>query len=343
MTRTRTRKGALDPAGVEALVRGDHGDPFGILGPHEAEGGGLVVRTFQPQAARAWLIDANSGRAAGELSRAHAEGLFVGTLPNGNAYRLRLEVGAGNTVEIEDPYRFPPLLGEMDAYLIAEGNHLRLYEKLGAHPMELEGVAGVAFLVWAPNARRVSVVGDFNGWDGRRHPMRKRVECGVWELFVPGIARGETYKYEIKGAARRAAAAEGGPGRVRRRAAAAHRLGGARPWRPGVVGSGVDDGPRRRRRPQRADVDLRVPSRLLDAGTRRRQSVPRPTTSSPSGWCPTWRRWASPTSSCCRCPSTRSTAPGATSRSGCTRRPAAMAIRRRSRASSTAATRTASA
>jgi 1,4-alpha-glucan branching enzyme len=200
MTRTRAGKGALDAAGVEALVRGDHGDPFGILGPHEAEGGGLVVRTFQPQAARAWLIDASSGRAAGELSRQHADGLFVGTLPNGNAYRLRLEVGAGNTVEIEDPYRFPPLLGEMDAYLIAEGNHLRLYEKLGAHPMELEGVAGVAFLVWAPNARRVSVVGDFNGWDGRRHPMRKRVECGVWELFVPGIERGETYKYEIKGA-----------------------------------------------------------------------------------------------------------------------------------------------
>ena len=200
MARTRTRKGTLDPAGVEALVRGDHGDPFRILGPHEADDGGTVVRTFQPQAARAWLIDAHTGRAAGELSRKHAEGLFVGTLPNGNAYRLRLEVGAGNTVEIDDPYRFPPLLGEMDAYLIAEGNHLRLYEKLGAHPMELEGVAGVAFLVWAPNARRVSVVGDFNGWDGRRHPMRKRVECGVWELFVPGIDRGATYKYEIKGA-----------------------------------------------------------------------------------------------------------------------------------------------
>jgi len=127
MARTRTRKGTLDPAGVEALVRGDHGDPFRILGPHEADDGGTVVRTFQPQAARAWLIDAHTGRAAGELSRKHAEGLFVGTLPNGNAYRLRLEVGAGNTVEIDDPYRFPPLLGEMDAYLITEGTHLRLY------------------------------------------------------------------------------------------------------------------------------------------------------------------------------------------------------------------------
>src|SRR5690606_4551112 len=199
MIRTMT-KGGLDAAGVEALVRGDHGGPFALLGPHRAGDGELVVRTFQPHAARAWLVDADSGRSAGEMSREHPEGLFVGTLADGKAYRLRLELTGGHTVELDDPYRFPPILGEMDVYLIAEGNHLRLYEKLGAHPMELEGVAGVAFLVWAPNARRVSVVGDFNGWDGRRHPMRKRVECGVWELFVPGIDRGETYKYEIKGA-----------------------------------------------------------------------------------------------------------------------------------------------
>ncbi len=144
-------------------------------------------------------------------------GCSSATLPDRTApfpYRLRLEVGGGNTVEIDDPYRFPPILGELDVYLIAEGNHLRLYEKLGAHPMELDGVAGVAFLVWAPNAKRVSVVGYFNGWDGRRHPMRKRVECGVWELFIPGIDRGEVYKYEIKGPRGRAAAAQGGPPRA---------------------------------------------------------------------------------------------------------------------------------
>ncbi len=274
MARTRTRKGTLDPAGVEALVRGDHGDPFRILGPHEADDGGTVVRTFQPQAARAWLIDAHTGRAAGELSRKHAEGLFVGTLPNGNAYRLRLEVGAGNTVEIDDPYRFPPLLGEMDAYLIAEGNHLRLYEKLGAHPMELEGVAGVAFLVWAPNARRVSVVGDFNGWDGRRHPMRKRVECGVWELFVPGIDRGATYKYEIKGAHGELLPLKADPARVRRRASAPYRLGRAWAPRAGVVGSRVAGLARGRERPQRAGLDLRVSSRLLDARARAGQPLP---------------------------------------------------------------------
>jgi 1,4-alpha-glucan branching enzyme len=203
MIRTKTRKGGVDPAAIQALVRGDHGDPFGVLGPHSDGAGGLVVRTFQPHAERVWLIDTESGRSAGEMSREHAEGLFVGTVPDRKApfaYRLRLQVGGGNTVEIDDPYRFPPILGEMDSYLIAEGNHLRLYDKLGAHPMELEGVAGVAFLVWAPNASRVSMVGSFNSWDGRRHPMRKRVECGVWELFIPGLDRGEVYKYEIKGA-----------------------------------------------------------------------------------------------------------------------------------------------
>jgi 1,4-alpha-glucan branching enzyme len=202
MIKTKTREGSVDPAAIEALVRGDHDDPFGVLGPHPDGAGGLVVRTLQPHAGRVWLIDAESGRSAGEMSRVHADGLFVAQVPEHAApfpYRLRLEVGGGATVETDDPYRFPPILGEMDAYLIAEGNHLRLYDKLGAHPMELEGVAGIAFLVWAPNASRVSVVGSFNSWDGRRHAMRKRVECGVWELFVPGIDRGEVYKFEIKG------------------------------------------------------------------------------------------------------------------------------------------------
>jgi 1,4-alpha-glucan branching enzyme len=202
MLRTKARVGSLDRAAIDALVRGDHSDPFGVLGPHADDAAGVVVRTFQPHAGRVWLIDAGSGRSLGEMSRAHADGLFVAQIPQRPApfaYRLRLEIGAGNTIELDDPYRFPPILGEMDAYLIAEGSHLRLYDKLGAHPMELAGVAGVAFLVWAPNASRVSVVGSFNSWDGRRHPMRKRVECGVWELFIPGLDRGEVYKYEIKG------------------------------------------------------------------------------------------------------------------------------------------------
>ena len=98
---------------------------------------------------------------------------------------------------IDDPYRFPPILGEIDVHLIAEGRHLRLDEKLGGHPTTIDGVTGVRFAVWTPNAERVSVVGDFNEWDGRRHPMRFRGECGVWEIFLPGIEAGALYKYEI--------------------------------------------------------------------------------------------------------------------------------------------------
>ena len=118
---------------------------------------------------------------------------------SGLAYRLRVSWDSG-TFDIEDPYRFPPLLGATDAWLIAEGNHRALYEILGAHPITVEGVEGCRFAVWAPNARRVSVVGEFNLWDGRRHPMRLRRECGVWEIFLPGVTAGTRYKFELIGA-----------------------------------------------------------------------------------------------------------------------------------------------
>lgn len=187
----------LTPA-VEALLRAEQSDPFALLGPHGTPRG-VEVRTFQPEAARVWVIDA-AGAVVAELPRLHPQGFFAG--PTGRRepfrYRLRLETASG-TEEIEDPYRFGSTLGELDVYLIAEGRHLRLYEKLGAHPTRMDGIAGTAFAVWAPNARRVSVVGDFNGWDGRRHPMRLRIECGVWEIFLPGIAPGACYKFEIKG------------------------------------------------------------------------------------------------------------------------------------------------
>jgi len=201
MTRSRLAQKDELAGAIDALAHGNHGDPFAVLGPH-ADGGGIVLRTFQPQAERAWVLEANGGRSLGEMSRAHPSGVFELRLPGRDLsfpYRLRVEEAGGHRAELDDPYRFPPILGDMDVYLIAEGTHTRLYEKLGAHPMVLDGVAGTAFLVWAPSASRVSVVGNFNGWDGRRHPMRKRVECGVWELFVPGITVGETYKYEIKG------------------------------------------------------------------------------------------------------------------------------------------------
>ncbi|WP_142848767.1 1,4-alpha-glucan branching protein GlgB [Telmatospirillum sp. J64-1] len=182
----------------EALLRADHPDPFGFLGMHRTEDG-VVIRSFQPQAARVWLIESETGRELGELQRVRDEGLFMAYLdrPQPFRYRLRLDCD-GHLQEVEDPYRFWPVLGEMDIHLMAEGMHKQLYERLGAHCMTLDGVEGVYFAVWAPNAKRVSVVGDFNSWDGRRHPMRLHGGAGVWELFIPGIGHGAIYKYEIK-------------------------------------------------------------------------------------------------------------------------------------------------
>ena len=178
----------LDPA-FQALASATHGDPFAILGPHDG-----VVRVFLPQAQRAFLL--MQGRET-EMARIHGEGVFEAP-HNGlrESYRIAWEAG-GQRHEIEDPYRFGPLLGELDVYLLAEGRHQRAYEVMGAHPRKHEGVDGVSFAVWAPGAARVSVVGAFNDWDGRRHPMRARRECGVWEIFVPGLEEGVPYKYEI--------------------------------------------------------------------------------------------------------------------------------------------------
>lgn len=184
---------------VEKIVTAKHGDPFSSLGMHEDRNKGLVVRAFLPQARKVKVIDATDGSVVAEIPRVHDEGVFAGPVaPSGNRfpYRFRIETTEGEQ-DIEDPYRFPAILGEMDVHLIAEGKHLRLDEKLGAHPITMEGVPGTAFAVWAPNASRVSVVGDFNNWDGRRHPMRLRTECGVWEIFLPGIPEGTLYKYEI--------------------------------------------------------------------------------------------------------------------------------------------------
>ncbi|MGE0212266.1 MAG: 1,4-alpha-glucan branching protein GlgB [Parvibaculaceae bacterium] len=191
--------GHADPA-LEALVHGRHGDPFSLLGLHEEEGA-LRLTVFRPGAERAFLVPADNPEAAEELPRIHDAGIFSRRIENRRerfAYRLRFEAG-GVSWEEEDPYRFPPVLGDLDVHLMAEGRHLRLFEKLGAHPTQIEGVEGVAFAVFAPHAVRVSVVGDFNGWDGRRHVLRKRHEAGVWELFVPGLKPGELYKFEILG------------------------------------------------------------------------------------------------------------------------------------------------
>ncbi|HUF87141.1 MAG TPA: 1,4-alpha-glucan branching protein GlgB [Thermohalobaculum sp.] len=191
----------LPPEVCEAIALGRLGDPFRWLGMH-ATPDGLRVAAFDPGAAQAWVTDAR-GKAVAELARVHEAGVFAGHLPRRRkpfAYRLAFH-GDGRDWGGHDAYAFGPILGDLDAHLIAEGRHLELYTRLGAQPMRHEGAEGTAFAVWAPNARRVSVVGDFNFWDGRRHPMRLRHRPGVWELFLPGVAPGTRYKFEIVGAA----------------------------------------------------------------------------------------------------------------------------------------------
>jgi 1,4-alpha-glucan branching enzyme len=174
-------------------------DPFSVLGMHRTPDG-LVVRAFLPYASSVSVVKSSKDAVVAELQRVDASGFFSGSVPGRKRFPYRLRVSAGDdTFEVEDPYRFGPLLGAIDTYLFAEGTHRRLHDKLGAHPTTIDGVAGVAFAVWAPNARRVAVVGEFNEWDGRRHPMRFRVESGVWEIFLPHVALGARYKYEIHG------------------------------------------------------------------------------------------------------------------------------------------------
>ncbi|MFS8145239.1 1,4-alpha-glucan branching protein GlgB [Rhizobium sp. BR 249] len=178
-----------------ALIEGRHGDPFSILGPHES-GGMTIVRVYLPGAEGVDLIEAASGRVVAPFSIAHPSGLFAAAVGSRMPYRLRITWPDGEQIT-EDPYSFGLLLGELDLHLISEGTHYSLSRTLGAVEMSVDEVAGVRFAVWAPNARRVSVVGDFNAWDGRRNPMRLRQSAGVWELFVPRLAPGERYKFEI--------------------------------------------------------------------------------------------------------------------------------------------------
>ncbi len=192
---------------IKQIVHGDHSDPFHILGAHPVKAGGkpaVAIRAFLPEAENAWVMrDAPQGHEPSSLpfTRIHPDGFFELVFPDQAQlfhYRLRVKNHEGYEWEFEDPYRFPPVLSDFDLHLMGEGTHYKKYERMGAHLREIESVHGVAFAVWAPNARRASVIGDFNHWDGRRHPMRVRGGSGIWELFIPGLAEGEVYKFEIK-------------------------------------------------------------------------------------------------------------------------------------------------
>jgi 1,4-alpha-glucan branching enzyme len=184
---------------VAAIVGARHSDPFGVLGLH-ATPDGLALRAFVPGAQTLHVQDTDGSDIAA-LSQRHPDGFFEGLVTGRGdhfLYCLRATNGSDSWT-LHDPYMFGAILGEMDDHLLVEGTHKHLYERLGAHPMVVDGIHGVHFAVWAPNARRVSVVGGFNAWDGRRHQMRKRIDSGLWEIFAPDIGEGTVYKYEIVG------------------------------------------------------------------------------------------------------------------------------------------------
>ena len=186
----------INKASLDALVSGRHSDPFSVLGAH-TEAGLRIVRTLQPQASSVALVS-TSGKLLVELRKVHPGGVFEVEMPARlRRYQLQITTKDGHNYEIEDSYRFPTTLGELDLYLMGQGSHRDIFRKLGAHKTKLLGITGTVFAVWAPNASRVSVVGSFNDWDGRRNPMRLHPGNGIWEIFIPGVGQGDKYKFEI--------------------------------------------------------------------------------------------------------------------------------------------------
>ena len=185
---------------MEAVINGDHSNVFSVLGIHKDKGSKeIFIRAYQPNARSIELLG-KDGTSFGIMTKLDNRGFFqinLGTVEN-VPHKFKIENDFGHFYEAEDIYSFPAILGDIDLYLMGEGNHLEMYKKLGAHPMEINGVHGVGFAVWAPNAKRVSVVGNFNNWDGRVNVMRNHLSCGVWDIFIPNIGQWELYKFEIK-------------------------------------------------------------------------------------------------------------------------------------------------
>src|SRR5687768_17150279 len=175
---------------ADRLNAREHPQPHAYLGAHP-DGDGVVVRAWRPAAAGVSVV-AGKGKPVA-MEQVHPAGVFEGRIAKAQlplAYRYEVDYGDSGTVVVEDPYRFPPTVGELDLHLVGVGRHEELWERLGAHVRELDGVRGTAFAVWAPAAKSVSVVGDFNYWDGRAHPMRALGSSGIWEVFLPGVGGG---------------------------------------------------------------------------------------------------------------------------------------------------------
>jgi 1,4-alpha-glucan branching enzyme len=185
---------------VHRFVRGIHSDPFSVLGPHKV-GGDVEIRVFRPNARAIDVVLDREPDKPIAAERIDEEGFFCATVPGAERdvpYQLRIVKPDGSEEFTRDAYQYGPIMGEVDLHLFSEGQHWKIYEKFGAHLQTLGDATGVYFAVWAPNAQRVSVVGDFNNWDGRMNPMRKLLSAGVWELFLPGIKQGAHYKFEIR-------------------------------------------------------------------------------------------------------------------------------------------------
>jgi 1,4-alpha-glucan branching enzyme len=193
---------------IDLIVQANHWDPFKVLGMHEVEAGpggkkSWIVRAFLPEAQSAWVVDLLKGEPGTlvPMKKIHPDGFFVAVFAERSQtfpYRLKVTNHEGHSWDFVDPYWFGPLLSDFDLHLLSEGTHYRNFERLGAHIQVHRGFRGVHFAVWAPNAQRVSVIGNFNHWDGRRHAMGNRGASGIWEIFIPDLTEGEVYKYEVK-------------------------------------------------------------------------------------------------------------------------------------------------
>ncbi|HOK43627.1 MAG TPA: 1,4-alpha-glucan branching enzyme, partial [Thermoclostridium caenicola] len=183
---------------IELTIQGLNKNPHAVLGMHSLDGA-VVVRVFNPHSQKVTVRDVHSGRCY-PMEKTDERGFFEAVIeaPDLFAYQLVHTTTDGASYTVYDPYAFLPTVSDYDTYLFNQGNHHCIYEKLGCHLREVNGVKGASFAVWAPSAQRVSVVGSFNQWDGRIHQMRMLGSSGVWELFIPGLAPGDLYKYEIK-------------------------------------------------------------------------------------------------------------------------------------------------